>query len=147
MHKKYLKRAGLIGIVSFGFIGFIVMIPKYMRPKQKMNFKLAEVHSADYPTSIANQYFADLVKERTDGKIEITVYTDGILGEETEVIKEIQNGEIAFGRVSTAPLAEYVDELNALMLPYLYEDGAHMWRVLESTIGENMLSALEEAHL
>lgn len=114
---------------------------------QTIVFQLAEVHGADYPTSRANQKFADLVKEKTDGKIQIEIYTDGVLGEETEVIKEMKNGTIAFGRVSVGPLAEYVDILHALMLPYLYEDSEHMWRVLDSSLGKGMLESVGEAGL
>ena len=126
-------------------IGTIILTS--MKLDQKQVFKLAEVQGIDYPTSIANQKFADLVKEKTAGRIQIEIYTDGKLGEETEVIKEMQSGNIAFGRVSIGPLAEYVDQLHALMLPYLYADSAHMWRVLEGEVGQSMLEALGEAGL
>lgn len=132
-----------IGVVLI--LGISILM--HMKSEQKMVLALAEVHSADYPTSIANQKFADLVAEKTEGRIQIEIYTDGQLGEETEVIKEMQNGKIAFGRVAIGPLAEYVDRLHALMLPYLYVDSDHMWRVLDSEVGTSMLEALSEAQL
>lgn len=132
-----------IGIIMV--IGTIILTSKKLDKKQV--FRLAEVQGRDYPTSIANQKFTDLVKEKTAGRIQIEIHTDGTLGEETEVIKEMQSGNIAFGRVSIGPLAEYVDQLHALMLPYLYADGEHMWRVLDGEVGQGMLEALGEADL
>lgn len=135
----------VIGIGIIAVIGTIILTSKKLDKKQV--FKLAEVQGRGYPTSIANQKFADLVKEKTAGRIQIEIYTDGKLGEETEVIKEMQSGDIAFGRVSIGPLAEYVDQLHALMLPYLYADAEHMWRVLDGEVGRSMLEALREADL
>lgn len=148
-------RQSLLGIgivLSFGFLALgTFKIIGHMRgsiqSNKKMVFKLAEVHDEDYPTSIANQKFADLVKEKTEGRIQIEIYTSGLLGDENSVIKEMQKGTIAFGRLSIAPLAEYVDQLYVLMLPYLYRDSRHMWRVLESHIGDEMLDSLGEAGL
>lgn len=142
-----MKRRGQLWIAAGALLLFGILILMSRQSQQKMVFKLAEVHDEDYPTSIANQRFADLVKEKTEGRIQIEVYTDGVLGEETEVIREIQKGTLAFGRVSIGPLAEYVDQLHTLMLPYLYKDSEHMWKVLESAVGDEMLKALGSAEL
>lgn len=148
--RKILVSIGVVLALGCSIIGTINIarhIKINSKSKQNRVFNLAEVHGADYPTSMANQRFADLVKEKTEGKIQIEVYTDGVLGEETEVIKEMQKGTIAFGRVSIGPLAEYVDSLNALMLPYLYQDSKHMWKVLDSPLGEGILESLGEVGL
>lgn len=133
------------GILSIGIL--VLGSVKIAESNKKMVFRLAEVHDEYYPTSMANKRFADLVEEKTEGRIRIEVYTNGVLGEETDVIREMQEGNIDFGRVSVGPLAEYVDRLYALMLPYLYEDSEHMWRVLDSALGSEMLEALDEANL
>ena len=49
-----------------------------------VTLKLSEVHAEGYPTTLADQEFARLVEERTDGRIRIDVYSGGALyGEET----------------------------------------------------------------
>jgi tripartite ATP-independent transporter DctP family solute receptor len=111
----------------------------------KIVFKLAELHGGDYPTSLANKEFARMVRERTNGRIQIEEYADGALGEEIDVIEQLQYGTIGFARVSIAPMAEFSDKLNALMMPYLYEDGVHMWKVLNSSLGAEMLQSVSAA--
>lgn len=120
---------------------------KQTEQEETFIFRLAEVHGKDYPTTQANERFAELVEERTGGRIQIEVYADAVLGEEIDVIEGLQYGAIDFARISIAPIAEYVEEMNALMLPYLYTDSSHMWRVLTSPLGADMLTRVEDAGL
>ncbi len=105
---------------------------------------LSEVHAEGYPTTLADYRFAELVNERTEGRIQIEVYSGGTLyGEETGAIEALQIGDLAFARVSASPVASYVPALNIIQLPYLYRDGDHMWQVLNGEIGQNMLSEIQ----
>jgi tripartite ATP-independent transporter DctP family solute receptor len=107
--------------------------------------RLAETHVQDYPTTQGNYYFAELVEERTDGRITIEVYHSSQLGEERDVIEQVQFGAIDFTRVSISPLAAFSPSLDALQMPYLYRDADHMWNVLKGDIGDEFLASLEPA--
>ncbi len=107
-------------------------------------YRLSEVHAEGYPTSLADREFARLVEERTNGRIKIEVYTGGTLyGEETGAIEALQVGDLAFTRVSAAPVASYVSAANAIQMPYLYKSGAHMWEVLNGDVGQKLLDDIE----
>ena len=109
-----------------------------------VTLRLSEVHAEGYPTTLADQEFARLVEERTEGRIKIEVYSGGTLyGQETEAIEALQQGSIAFARVSASPVASYVPALNVIQLPYLYRDGDHMWSVLNGEIGQGFLDAVQ----
>ncbi len=106
--------------------------------------KLSEVHAEGYPTTLADQEFARLVEERTEGRIKVEVYSGGSLyGEETGAIEALQLGDIAFSRVSASPVSSYVPKMNAIQMPYLYKNADHMWAVLDGEIGQNMLAEVE----
>lgn len=102
-------------------------------------FLYAENQVEDYPTTLGAKKFADLVYERTDGRIKILVKYGAELGSEQQVIEQMEFGGIAFARVSLSQLAEYVPEMNVLQMPYLYTDSSHMWRVLGGEIGDAFL--------
>ena len=106
-------------------------------------FRLGETHSEDYPTTQGNYRFAELVEERTDGRIQIEVFPDSQLGEESDVIEQVQFGGIDMTRVSISPVSAFVPELDAFQMPFLYEDPDHMWEVLLGDIGQEMFEALE----
>ncbi|MGN0353569.1 MAG: TRAP transporter substrate-binding protein [Muricoprocola sp.] len=103
----------------------------------------AENQTIDYPTTKGAQYFADLVYERTDGRIKIIVKCDAELGTEAEVLKQLEYGGIDFARVSISQLSDRIPEYNVLLLPFLYESSEHMLKVLKSEIGTNFLNMAE----
>ena len=104
--------------------------------------RLAETHGADYPTTQGDYEFARLVEERSNGRIKIIVYPDSELGEEKAVIEQVQFGAIDFTRVSISPLAAFSENFDALQMPYLYRNAEHMWKVLNSQLGDDFLESL-----
>jgi len=105
--------------------------------------RLAETHPQDYPTTKGDYEFARLVKERTNGRIVVEVYHSKQLGEEKPVIEQVQLGAIDMTRVSISAVSSFVRDLDAFQLPYLYRDAAHMWKVLNGPIGEEILKKHE----
>ena len=116
-------------------------------PGPELILRYAENQPEDYPTTQAALAFAGLVNDQTGGRVKIAVYSGGELGAEQSVIEQMQYGGIDFARVSLSQLAEYVPELSVLQLPYLYEDAAQMWRVLDGAIGDEFLALLDSMGL
>ncbi|AEE16156.1 TRAP transporter substrate-binding protein [Treponema brennaborense] len=112
-----------------------------------MVLRYAENQPQDYPTTQAAYKFAELVEQRTDGRIKVEVYYGAQLGDEKSVIEQLQFGAIDFTRVSLSPLAEFSKALNVLQLPYLYRDPEHMWKVLDGSIGDTFLKSVESNNL
>ena len=114
--------------------------------KRPVTLRLSEVHAKGYPTSLADEEFARLVEERTEGRIKIDVRSGGALADnESDAIEALKVGDLAFTRVSASPVAAYVPKLNAILLPYLYRNSDHMWNVLNSSIGQGMLEDIERS--
>ena len=114
---------------------------------ENMVLRYAENQAQDYPTTKAAYKFAELVEQKTNGRIHIDVYHGGQLGDEKAVIEQLQFGAIDFTRVSISPLSEFEKSLNVLQLPYLYKDAAQMWRVLDGSIGEKFLNSMDKNNL
>ncbi len=110
---------------------------------EKIVLRYAENQPEYYPTTLGAYKFAQLVRDKTNGRIEIDVYHSGKLGDEKSVIQQVQQGDIDFARVSLSPVAEFDQELNVLQLPYLYRDEDHMWKVLNGDIGTKLLADME----
>lgn len=115
-------------------------VPEYV-------FSYAENQTSDYPTTLGALRFAQLVEERTQGRIIIQVYSEGAMGSEAEVIKQMRYGGIDFARISIAQISDYIPEMSVLQLPYLYVNSEHMWRVLDGSIGEDFLEYPERYDL
>ena len=112
--------------------------------EQQIVLRYAENQPALYPTTQAAFWFAQRVKERTNGRITIIVYPDAKLGDEKSVFEQMEFGAIDFARGSLSPLSEFGPALNILQLPYLYRSTEHMWNVLDGEIGDEFLRSLEQ---
>lgn len=107
--------------------------------------RYADNQPEDYPTTKAAEYFAQLVEERTQGKICIRLYCNGELGNENQVLEQVQFGGIDMARVSVGTFAESYEEIEVLLLPFLYDDAEHMWRVLDGAVGDEFLIGARRA--
>lgn len=144
MKKRWIMIAGIALVLVAGVIW------RYRSQHQKepeFVLSYAENQTKDYPTTLGAQKFADLVEERSGGRIQILVLAEGELGAESDVIAQMQYGGVDFARVSLSQLAEYIPQLNVLQMPYLYENSAHMWRVLDGTIGDDFLDIVSQNEL
>ena len=99
----------------------------------------ADNQPAGYPTTQGAQYFADLVQQQTGGKVVIQVKANGEYGSEQQVWEQLAIGGVDFARVSLSVATDDLPRLNVLLLPYLYRDADHMWRVLDGSIGAEFL--------
>jgi tripartite ATP-independent transporter DctP family solute receptor len=61
------------------------------------------------------------------------------LGGEKEAIEQAQVGAIQLARVSVGALGPVVDELNVFNLPFLFRNTAHMQKVIDGAIGQELL--------
>lgn len=140
-------------VLLFGLAMLILTACGGRKEDQKMAsapefvFTYAENQAEDYPTTQGACRFAELVEEKTGGRIKILVKADGVLGDEKTVIEQIQFGGVDFARVSLTPLAEFVPRLNVLQMPYLYTGREHMWKVLDGEIGDDFLNSFDGSGL
>lgn len=114
----------------------------------KVAFKLASLTAMDHTYNQGAARFAELVKERSKGRIEITIYPNGQLGKgERELLEAIQQGTIDFYVGSTGPVGGFSPSIGILDLPFLFRDYAHVDKVLDGPLGGQLLDDLGKANL
>lgn len=141
--KKHVVLITVVVLVIAVLGGILYYKDQESRSVPEFVLTYAENQAEDYPTTLAAQRFAEMVYEQTDGKVEIRIRPNSILGDEYSVIEQIRFGGIDFCRASLSTLAEVVPKLNVLQLPYLYEDSEHMWEVLDGEIGAELLEEFD----
>ena len=144
MKKRWMMIAG---IAMISVTGIIWHCRTQYQKEPEFVLSYAENQTKNYPTTLGAQKFADLVEERSGGRIQILVLAEGKLGAESDIIAQMEYGGVDFARVSLSQLAEYIPQLNVLQMPYLYEDSAHMWKVLDGKIGDDFLDIVSQNEL
>ena len=142
MSGRMISRRSVLALAACTALGAVGCSKTEEYNGPELILRYAENQPEDYPTTQAALAFADLVAERTEGRVKVVVYSGGELGAEQSVIEQMQYGGIDFARVSLSQLAEYLPALSVLQLPFLYTDAPQMWRVLDGEIGDEFLSGL-----
>jgi tripartite ATP-independent transporter DctP family solute receptor len=114
----------------------------------KATMKLACTQGMDHPYMVGAQKFADLIKERTKGRIAIKLYPSNQLGKgEREMTEGIQQGAIDLLVTSTGPLGGFSPSINILDFPFLFRDFKHVDLVLDGAIGRKLLGDFEKINI
>lgn len=112
-----------------------------------ITWRMADDQPAGYPTVLADQFFANVVNQMTNGKINIVVYYGAQLGSEESIVQQVISGAIQLERLNAAPLGSYAPEMNILSLPYLFSNSDQEWKVLYGPIGQKLLTDLQSIGL
>ena len=107
--------------------------------QQKLVLKASDVHPAGYPTVAAVESLGRKLQQATAGRLSVQMYGSMQLGGEKEAIEQAQVGAIQFARVSVGALGPVIDDLNVFNLPFLFRNTAHMQKVIDGRIGDELL--------
>ncbi|HET6827227.1 MAG TPA: TRAP transporter substrate-binding protein [Ramlibacter sp.] len=110
---------------------------------QASEFRSAEVHPDDYPTTQAVKQMGETLKKLTGGKHSITVFSGGKLGSEKDAIEQTKIGAIAMTRVNSAPMNNICPATLVPTMPFLFRSTEHMRKVLDGPIGEEIAKDCE----
>lgn len=114
-----------------------------MKHRDQILFRMAVREKAGHPFAEAGRYFAELVEEKTEGRIRIIIEEASETDDEKVVVQEVEHGSLDLAQVSLDSLTEYNQQLTVLEFPFLFEDSEHMWAVLDSEIGISFLKSME----
>ncbi len=100
-----------------------------------------------FPWGKGGQIWADLVKERTQGRINIKLYpgVSLIQGDQTREFSALRQGVIDMAVGSTINWSPQVKELNLFSLPFLMPDYAAIDALTQGDVGKQMFATLDKA--
>jgi tripartite ATP-independent transporter DctP family solute receptor len=110
--------------------------------EKKITARLADILSPDHPHTRTWVYFADKVKEKTNGRVEIQVFHSGQLGQTKDLYLGMQMGSVEMAKVPTSFSGEWIPEVYVFDLPYLFNGREEMWRVFKSSVGAKFFNEI-----
>jgi tripartite ATP-independent transporter DctP family solute receptor len=140
------RHAIRVGAIAFA-IGMASLGMGSLQPagaQTKLVLKATDVHPLGYPTVEAVVRMGKKLEAATSGRISIQMYPSMQLGGEKEMIEQAQVGALQLARISVGPMGPIVPELNVFNLPFMFRDDAHMEKVIDGPIGDEMLKKLSD---
>ena len=103
---------------------------------QAKEWKGWNIHVEGYPNTIALDKFAELLSQKSGGKMKLKMYHAGTLGSQPDAIEQVRIGGLEIANFSLGPMGPVVPEANVVSLPFIFKDPDHAFRVLEGKAGE-----------
>ncbi|VTU13927.1 Extracytoplasmic solute receptor protein YiaO [Variovorax sp. SRS16] len=113
----------------------------------KAEYKMSLVLGPPTPWGQAGKIWADLVKERTQGRINIKLYpgVSLIQGDQTREFSALRQGVIDMAVGSTINWSPQVKQLNLFSMPFLMPDYAAVDALTQGEVGKDMFKILDKA--
>ena len=129
--KKGLKTLGL-GIL-FGVMTTAALAAEY-------DLKMGMVAGTSSNEYKAAEFFANEVKEKSNGKIDIAIFPSGQLGDDRSMIEQLSGGALDFTFVEIGRFSIFFPEAEVYTLPYMMKDFAHVQKATWDTeFGKNLI--------
>ena len=108
-------------------------------------WRLAQSKANQHPVSQGCNKFAEIVEEKSNGRIKIDVFNDAVLGNDREVIEGAQTGTLEFASSSTPNMSSFTNLFIAWDLPYIFENKEEVYKAIDGAPGEFVSKAMEES--
>jgi len=110
----------------------------------KPEYKLSTVVPAPFPWGVGGERWAELVKEKTAGRINVKMYPGASLvgGDQTKEFTALRQGAIDMAIGSTINWSPQVKELNLFSMPFLMPDYKAIDALTQGEVGQDIFKLL-----
>jgi tripartite ATP-independent transporter DctP family solute receptor len=113
----------------------------------KIVLKLGHTLAPDSHYQLAAQKFADIVKEKSNGKIEVQIFPQSQLGGEVQMAQALKTGTQDMEISAQAPITNSIKEWGIFDLPYLFDNLEQANKVMQGPVGKKYLDMLDKQNI
>jgi tripartite ATP-independent transporter DctP family solute receptor len=103
--------------------------------------RIAHTLDVNHPVHKAMEYMQTRLEFYSKGEMSLLIYASGQLGSEREMLELLQIGSLPMTKVSASSLEAFVPQMKVFSVPYLFSSSEHLWKVLQSDVGIELLEA------
>ena len=105
---------------------------------QAVKLTLAHGAAPGNPRHEAALKFAEVLKAKTSGRIEVQVAPSAQLGDDAAMVTALRTGALDISANSQGAVANAVPEYGAFGMPFLFSDVKQAWSLLDGPVGEEL---------
>ena len=116
--------------------------------QEKATIRLGVGDPTKSAVAVTAQHFAEEVKKTSNGNLDVKVFPEGTLfgGDQNAAVNQVQNGSIDATILSTSVYSSFEPRMNAVSLPYLFNDFDQYLSFIEGAPGQTLLKSLEKVN-
>jgi len=132
-----MKKTGLIHLI------LMLMIFTTVQAAEAFTIKLGVVTKPGAAQNIMAEKFKELVEARSNGAYTVKIFHSASIGNETEILQQIQMGTIHMGVITGGPFDTFDPVVRVINYPFLFKDHDQADRILDGPLGDEILKSLE----
>ena len=105
--------------------------------------KLGVVTKPGAAQNIVADQFKELVEEASAGKYKVRIFHSASIGNETQILQQIQMGTVHLGVITGGPFDTFDPIVRVINYPFLFKDHAQADEILDGPLGQEILKSLE----
>lgn len=110
----------------------------------KTVIRIGTTVSADHPENQGARKIKELVEARSNGELEVQVFTDSQIGDQRTMVENLRLGVQEMTWVTVGFFGSYEPILNVVESGYLFRDSAHSYKVFDGPFGDEIRSLVEK---
>lgn len=105
--------------------------------------KLGVVTKPGSAQNVVAEKFKELIESRSNGEMTVKIFHSQSIGNETEILQQIQMGTIQMGIITAGPFDTFDPIVRVINYPFLFRDNAQADEILDGPLGKEILKSLE----
>lgn len=137
MKRLFLKTlVAAMAVAATGFAG-----------AQTRTIKFANQNAKGHPIVMGMDKFAELVEQKSGGKLKVNVFPGGALGSDQANVSALQGGTLEMASMNSGIFANIVKDFAIYDFPFLFANGREADAVVDGPFGKSLHAKLEEKGL
>jgi tripartite ATP-independent transporter DctP family solute receptor len=139
-----MKKSNSRFLVSSVVILFALFALAYPMAADAETLRIAHEMPENHPYHQGSLRFGEILQEKTDGRIDVTVYPNGQLGKQKQLAEMVAANQLDICLTWQGILEGYDPNTGIICLPFIFESWEHTWKVIDGEIGQEVLKPLEK---
>jgi tripartite ATP-independent transporter DctP family solute receptor len=110
-----------------------------------VKIKLGVVTKPGSAQNIVAEKFKELIEQRSNKKFQVKIYHSASLGNETEILQQVQMNTIQMAVVTGGPFDTFDPVTRVINYPFLFKDNVQADKILDGPLGTQILQSLESS--
>ena len=134
-------------VLRLGAVAAAAAAVAFASPAVAKEWRGWNIHVKGYPNTVAMDKFAELLKEKTGGKITLKMFHGGTLGSQPDAIEQVRAGGLQIGNFNLGPIGPVVPEANVVSLPFIFSSMDHMHKAMDGEAGDQISAGMAKKGL
>ncbi len=134
-------------VVTFMSSALLFVAHSQAEDIKERTIKFPSASNKGHPQVVGVEKFAELVKQKSGGKLTVKNFPGGQLGPDLQIVSGMQGGTIEMNVMNASLLAGNVKEMTLWDVPYLFNNAKEADAMADGPIGKRLLDKLQDKGL